>query len=192
VSLPGGTTIQLNGATALRLDRNNPRFAALEHGEALFTVAHDAAHPFAVQLGEDRVVDLGTRFDIVRTPARTEIAVAEGAVLYNPEREQLRLHAGDHLRIAEGRALVTRGRTMPEQVGAWRSGRFVYDGDPLSQVIADLARYTGARIELDPTLESQPFRGVISVPPSRDLAELGPLFQARIRRTADGWLISPR
>lgn len=191
VTLPGGTSVLLNGATALQLDRHNPRFAALQSGEALFTVRHDASHPFAVELGDDRVVDLGTRFDIIRRSDGTEISVAEGAVLYNPQREQVRLQAGDVLRIADGRAVAIRGRAAPGQVGAWRGGRFIYDGDPLSRVTADLARYTGVRIDLDPALERRTFRGVISVPGSHDLLLLGPLLNARIRRTADGWLISP-
>lgn len=190
--LASGTSIQLNGATVMRLDRDNPRFAALERGEALFTVRHDASHPFTVKMGDDRLVDLGTRFDIVRTPARTAVAVAEGAVLYDPEGARVHLQAGDALEIADGRAIAVRGRTAQDQVGAWRTGRFVYDGAPLWRVTADLARYTGARIDLDPALRNQIFRGVISLPASRDLVELGPLLDARIRRTADGWLISPR
>jgi transmembrane sensor len=158
----------------------------------MFTVRHDASRPFTVKLGDDRLVDLGTRFDIARIPNRTDVSVAEGAVLYNPERERVRLEAGDTLRIANGRAVAIRGRTAPGEVGAWRAGRFVYDGDPLSRVTADLSRYTGARIRLDPALGSQTFRGVISLRASRDLAELGPLLNARIQRTRDGWLISPR
>ena len=191
VALAGGSSIRLNGATVLRLDRDNPRFAALDRGEAMFAVRHDASHPFTVRLGEDKLVDLGTRFDIVRTADRTEVSVAEGAVLYNPNGERVRLQAGDALRIADGRATAMRGRIVPDQVGAWRAGRFVYDGDALSRVTADLARYTGARIALDPALEHRTFRGVISVPGTRDLVELGPLLNARVRRTADGWLISP-
>jgi transmembrane sensor len=192
LALPGGGSIQLNGGSAVRLDRRDSRFASLEHGEALFTVRHDASHPFTVKLGNDRIVDLGTRFDVVRTPERTDISVAEGAVLYNPDGERVRLKGGDALHIADGRAIAVRGRLTPEEVGAWRAGRFVYDGDPLSRVVADLTRYTGARIDLDPTSRNQTFRGVISLPASGDLTELGPLLNARIRRTADGWLISSR
>jgi transmembrane sensor len=191
VMLAGGTSVRLNGATIVRLDHDDPRFAALERGEAMFAVRHDASHPFTVRLGDDRLVDLGTRFDIVRTSDRTEVSVAEGAVLYNPRRERVRLQAGDTLRIAGGRATLIRGGIAPDEVGAWRSGRFIYDGDPLSRVTADLARYTGARIMLDPALAHRTFRGVINVPGSRDLVELGPLLNVRIRRTDHGWLISP-
>ena len=192
LKLSEGTSIQLNGATAIRLDRDNPRFAELNQGEAMFTVLHDPSRPFTVKLGNDRLVDLGTRFDITRTPHRTDVSVAEGAVLYNPEGERVRLEAGDTLQIADGRAVAIHGRRAPGEVGAWRTGRFVYDGDPLSRVTADLSRYTGAQIRLDPALGNQTFRGVISLPASRDLAELGPLLNARVRRTRDGWLISAR
>jgi transmembrane sensor len=190
--LAEGSSIQLNGATSIRLDRDDPRYAELNHGEAMFTVRHDASRPFTVRLGDDRLVDLGTRFDIARTSSRTDVSVAEGAVLYNPSGERVRLEAGDTLRIAEGRAVAVRGGATPGEVGAWRKGRFVYDGDPLSRVTADLSRYTGALIHLDPALGDETFRGVISLPPSRDLTELGPLLDAKVRRTRGGWLISPR
>ena len=189
--LSGGSSVRLNGATVVRLDRDDPRFAALERGEAMFVVRHDASHPFTVRLGDDRLVDLGTRFDIIRTAEKTEVSVAEGAVLYNPEGERVTLQAGDMLRVADGQVTAIRGHATPDQVGSWRSGRFVYDGEPLSRVTADLARYTGVPIALDPALERRIFRGVISVPGSRDLVELGPLLNAKVRRTGDGWLISP-
>jgi transmembrane sensor len=188
--LPGGTSILLNGDSALILDRKNSRFAELKRGEAMFTVRHDAARPFAVQVGDDRLVDVGTRFDVVRYKGEMRVAVAEGAVLYNPTGAKLALGQGDMLRIAAGVAL--RSKVAPDQVGGWRDGRFVYAGEPLSRVAEDLSRYVGARVEVSADLAGQPFRGVIFVADPSKLETLGPLFRARVQRRGDGWLISPR
>lgn len=190
LALDGGTAILLNGGSTLVLDRKDPRFAELKQGEALFTVRHDAAHPFAVQLGKDRLVDVGTRFDVVRTPGETRVAVAEGAVVFNPAAEGLALRQGDMLRVAAG--VAVRGKVEPDQVGAWREGRFVYSGEPLSRVAEDLSRYAGAKVEVSPDLAGQPFRGVIFVADPTRLEQLGPLFRARVQRKGDGWLISRR
>ena len=190
VMLAGGTSILLNGGSAIALDRKDPRFAELRRGEALFTVKHDAAHPFAVQVGKDRLIDVGTRFDVVRTQGEMRVAVAEGAVIYDPDGQKLALNQGDMLRVSANVAL--RSKVAPDQVGGWRDGRFVYAGEPLSRVAEDLSRFAGARVEVSPDLAGQPFRGVISVADPSKLDELGPLFRARVQRTRDGWLISRR
>src|SRR5207247_1891264 len=151
-------------------------------GEALFEVAHDADHPFTVHLGDARLVDLGTRFDVVRSASGTEIAVAEGAVRYDVADRQVALAPGDMLRVSADGRVATKGRVPVGQVGTWREGRFVYSGAPLSRVAADLSRYTGRPVTAAPDIAAQPFRGVISISDPRDLQPLGPLFGARIDR----------
>ena len=190
VTLEGGTSILINGGSALVLDRKDARYAELKRGEALFTVRHDAARPFAVQVGEARLVDIGTRFDVVRTQSEMRVAVAEGAVMYDSDGQKLALNQGDMLRVSANVAL--RSKVAPGQVGAWRDGRFVYSGQPLSRVAEDLSRYVGARVEVSPDLAGQSFRGVISIADPSKLEELGPLFRARVQRTRGGWLISRR
>ena len=190
IMIEGGTSILLNGGSTLILDRKDKRFAELKRGEALFTVTHDAARPFSVRVGTDRLVDVGTRFDVVRTQSEMRVAVAEGAVVYNPDGQNLALKQGDMLRVSANVAL--RSKVAPEQVGGWRDGRFVYAGEPLSRVAEDLSRYAGARVEVSADLADQPFRGVISIADPSKLEELGPLFRARIQRTRGGWLISRR
>lgn len=190
LTLEVGTSIHLNGASTIVLDRKNPRFAELKQGEALFTVRHDAARPFAVHIGKDRLVDVGTQFDVVRTAREIGVAVAEGAVIFDPDGQKLALARGDTLRISAN--VAVRGKMAPDQVGGWRDGRFVYAGEPLSRVAEDLSRYAGAPVEVSPDLAAQPFRGVISITDPSKLDELGPLFRARVQRTRGGWLISRR
>lgn len=188
--LEAGTSVLLNGESVLVLDRKDSRYAELKRGEALFSVRHDSARPFAVQVGKDRLVDIGTRFDVTRTQGEMRVAVAEGAILYNPDGQRLQLNRGDMLRVAADVAYRT--KVAPDQVGGWRDGRFVYAGEPLSRVAEDLSRFAGRRVAVSPDLAGQPFRGVISIVDPSKLEELGPLFRARIQRTRDGWLISRR
>jgi transmembrane sensor len=64
VPLDDGSRIEVAGGTRLVLDRRNPRSVALEQGQAMFFVHHDAAAPFRVRLGEDELLDVGTAFDV--------------------------------------------------------------------------------------------------------------------------------
>jgi transmembrane sensor len=190
VILPNGTNIALNGGTHLRLDHDDPRFAEVRRGEALFEVAHDADHPFTVHVGEGRLVDLGTRFDVMRGESGTVVAVSEGSVRYDIANRHVALAPGDTLKVSADGRTATKGAVPVAQIGTWREGRFVYSGEPLARIAADLARYTGRPVTAAPEIAGQPFRGVISVVDPNDLQPLGPLFGARIDRRGNGWRIS--
>src|SRR5688500_9455157 len=55
IALSDGSRIEINGGTRVTLDRERPRFARLERGEALFRVVHDSARPFEVEAGDARL-----------------------------------------------------------------------------------------------------------------------------------------
>lgn len=191
VSLPGGTHIVLNGGTAILLDRRNPRSATLEDGEALFAVVHDQSKPFALRVGEDEILDVGTRFNVVRSGAATQVQVAEGYVAYNPEREALRLGPGDTLYAADAASTVIRGRIAPQDVATWRDGRLVFDGQPMSEVAAQLSRYTGSTIRTTNDISARPFLGVLNLTAPVDMAALAPVLGVKVQRDGDGWLLAP-
>src|SRR5262249_32970156 len=56
------------------------RLVELNNGQALFAVAHEPARRFRVVAGVAGVIALGTRFDVYRKPAFTEVTVAQGEV----------------------------------------------------------------------------------------------------------------
>ena len=94
------------------LDRENPRFAQLERGEALFTVIHDESRPFIVKTGGATLTDAGTAFNVVRNGDVTEVAVSEGLVIYDKGAEKVTLPVGHSLRAVDGRRAEA-GRTDP-------------------------------------------------------------------------------
>ena len=190
VALSDGTRIALNGGTRLMLDRNDDRVASLERGEALFAVVHDESNPFRVMVGETTLVDVGTRFNVVRTAGETRVAVSEGAVMYNPDSDAIRIDVGRSLRARDGDSRLLIGYVAPASVAAWRSARLVYDGQSLAEVAGDLARYYGHPVTVDPRLAGRPFHGVLSLDADGDLARLAPLLEVRITRKGAGWAFS--
>src|SRR3984957_14358983 len=87
VMLDAGTQVILNGSTHITFDHEDPRFAALVSGEALFRVRHDGARPFRLHVGDSRVEDVGTVFNVVSEAAEVRVAVAEGKVVYTGNRK---------------------------------------------------------------------------------------------------------
>jgi transmembrane sensor len=189
VTLEAGTLVTLNGSTRMTFDRKDPRFASLAAGEALFQVRHDNARPFALEVGESRVEDLGTVFNVVRDAGEVRVAVAEGKILYKSQKEAIPLQAGQALLDRSSAEAIRVTRAPINSVGAWQRGRLVYTGEPLSQVAADLGRALGVRITVAPDIADRPFSGAIAIDGSGpdQLKRLMPALNVTIAPGAGGW-----
>ncbi len=189
IALEDGTRIEVNGGSSLRLDHNDTRFAALDRGEATFTVTHDARDPFRVTVGDTIFEDAGTVFNIVRTTDATRIGVAEGEVIYNPGSDAISLPAGRSLR-EDGKG-VTLQSIAPESIATWRQGRLTYDNAPLADVAGDIARSLDVKIIGAPPLR---FTGTIQVDrdPRRFFGRAAPLLGVTAVETKTGWLLKEK
>lgn len=190
LALSDGSRIIVNGGTSLVLDKDDPRRAELKSGEAQFTVAHDRASPFTLTVGQQRIVDVGTVFNVRSNSHGLQVEVAEGAVRYEDGVTRLRLNAGDTL-SSSGDRLVEGAKDVAD-IGSWTRGKLVYRGAPLVEVAGDLARARGVTIELDPRLSQVGFTGVIQLDGDnaalRKRVEL--LIGTKVTETADGWSIA--
>ena len=169
ITLADGSRITLNTDTLLAV-----RFTAqrrdiyLRRGEAHFDVVHDAAKPFFVHAGDALIRDVGTQFEVrLHSDRDLDVLVNEGRVEVRgptaaagessartsgggPEAGWVRaLSAGEQLSVT-GPDLKVMSES-PQQIAAelaWRDGALVFQGEPLSQAIAEVGRYTHARIVL--------------------------------------------
>jgi transmembrane sensor len=159
IALDDGTTVELNGGTTMRFDRKDARFAALDMGEAAFTVRHDVANPFRVTVGDTVFEDAGTVFNIVHTNAATRIGVSEGKVIYNPQAEAIALPAGRALaEDAQGLRVMD---IAPAAVASWRQGRLVYANAAVGDISQDIGRSLGVTLTATPGARAMRFTGTI-------------------------------
>jgi transmembrane sensor len=189
IALEDGTRIDVNGGTTLRLDRNDTRFAALDSGEAAFTVRHDEANPFRVTVGDAVFEDAGTVFNIVHAGEATRIGVSEGKVIYNPEAEAISLPAGRALaNDAQGLRVMD---VAPAAVASWRQGRLVYANAAVGEISQDIARSLGIALTTTPGARAMRFTGTIRLEkdPARFFAGAAPLMGLSAIRTSDGWVL---
>ncbi|MCP1470770.1 transmembrane sensor [Sphingobium sp. OAS761] len=189
IALDDGTRIDLNGATTLRLDHRNARFAALDSGEAAFTVRHDAADPFRVTVGDAIFEDAGTMFNIVHTSRATRIGVSEGRVIYNPSAEAISLPAGRGLADdAQGLRMTD---IAPSAVASWREGRLTYSNMPVGDIAEDIARTLGIQVNTSAGARAMRFTGTILIDrdPARFFNGAAPLMGLTAVRQGDGWLL---
>ncbi len=157
--LADGSTVRLNTNTLLET-RFEPthRRVHLRRGEAVFKVAHDPDRPFVVQAGNMAVRAIGTEFNVRLHEGETlEVIVTEGRVAIEPWEtagapapvpEKRELVAGQRLRAAAAEPVDTVTPTAITKTLAWREGAIVFDGEPLTDAIAELNRYTDRRVVL--------------------------------------------
>ncbi len=191
LALADGTQVELDGGSRLRLDHADPRVADLESGEALLHVRHDSAHPFTLRSGDVAIRDMGTVFDVTRTGARLDVAVAEGSVMFQPAADSVTLTAGQRLSLDETRAHITMGSVTPADIGGWRHDRLSFTGEPLAGVTAALERRYGTLIVLGAGLPDQPFTGMIGLSGSaeRDIPHIAALIGADWRHERGQWTL---
>ena len=192
IVLDDGTRIDLNGGSTLRLDHKNDRFAALDGGEAAFTVHHDSGDPFRVTVGKAVFEDAGTIFNIIHSGNATRIGVAEGKVIFDPQGQAIALPAGRGLsRDPTGVRLMT---IAPDGVASWREGRLNYDNMPVAQISADIARSLGVKLDTTPAASGTRFTGTIRLDRNlpRFFAAAAPLMGLSAVRQGDGWLLKEK
>jgi transmembrane sensor len=209
VTLADGSIIALNTNTIVETNlRRNSREIYLRKGEAHFQVAHDRSRPFLVHAGDAVVRAVGTQFEVrIRSDQHVDVFVNEGSVeVQSAASEPPNTGAGSRHRVA-ARTIVRALRAGQElspagndytvvpvsthqlsSALAWRDGAVIFEGEPLSAAIAEIGRYTDARIVInDPQVAALRVGGRFR---TGDVQEFFDALQAAlpvsIRRTSDG------
>lgn len=201
VQLADGSRLVLDTDTALEVQWHvRSRQVVLTHGRAHFDVAHSAWRPFQVDAGAAQVRVLGTRFDVWRQAASTEVTLYRGKVAVW-RTGQL---AGDGVELLPGQQVTVGavdGRdpngtdaalsihpTPATSSDAWTHGRLVFNDTPLLQVIASLQRYRRQPLRLaDARLGTLGLSGVFEIANTDQLLAMLPgTLPVTVRTTKDG------
>ena len=172
VTLPDGSRVWLNAATALRFPTvfdGADRTVELT-GEAYFEIAPRKDQPFHVKAGGMTVDVLGTHFNVMayddeesfRTTllsgavriggsAKTASGLGSGTILKPGEEARLRLDTREML-VAEADT---------DQVVAWKNGLFQFDGTRLEDVMRQVARWYDVDVRYAGTVQRH-FSGMIA------------------------------
>ncbi|ADU35050.1 FecR family protein [Variovorax paradoxus] len=186
VQLPDGSRLQLDTATRAEVTLyRQRREVRLPEGQAMFTVQHDAGHPFDVLAGPLRITVVGTRFSVRNTGTGlgadgVRVTVEEGRVRVAPTDTRsanpaapVLLGAGEAVAADPSGALRKPVDTSPTNATLWREGRVNFENTPLSQALAEFERYGPTRLTLrDPMVAAMRING------SFDLRQLGAFTKA--------------
>ncbi len=148
LTLPDGTQVWLNAASALRFPT---AFVAAERvveltGEAYFEVAKDASKPFLVKAtGGTDVKVTGTHFNVnaYEEEAVSTVTLLEGAVTVN----QQKLAPGEQATRQNGRIRVTTADV--DQAVAWKNGFFSFNDADIKTVMKELERWYDVKVKYE-------------------------------------------
>lgn len=163
--LPDGSAVTLNTRTELETSYTaDAREVVLRSGEASFEVTHDPRRPFTVYAGGSAVRALGTVFNVrLGLGGEVEVTVTDGNVgVAHSDGQGTDSLAGEPSRrpagawdavVAAGEVVVFEAaQTAPQVLRlepvdmdiklAWKRGMLIFRGEPLDDVLEEVARYT--------------------------------------------------
>ncbi len=166
-TLADGSRLERNGDALVRVEFDaGARRVVLLRGEAHFEVAHDAARPFIVVVGEVEVRAVGTAFSVEAAAAAVDVLVTEGRVAVDraapdaPTPATLAwLDAGSRVRVT-GADLAPAAPPpavvpfSPEELArrhAWRVPRLQLDDASLDETLALFNEHGATRLVLAET-----------------------------------------
>lgn len=192
VRLADGSRLTLDTATRVRVRlAGDERTVDLVSGQALFDVAGDPARPFVVRAGQVRVTALGTRFDVRRSGDGARVTLVEGRIAVR-EAEADRawtLTPGEQV-LAAGPAPVVRRVDVARET-SWTTGRLIFDRTPIAAAVAEVNRYSEARLDLRAAhLAEVEVSGVFDAGDTEGfVAALGDLYGVTARAGAGGSIV---
>ncbi|MCG8369778.1 MAG: FecR domain-containing protein [Proteobacteria bacterium] len=158
ITLADGSTVSINTNSLVEVSFSaTERLVRLARGQAYFEVRQDVARPFVVQAGDQRVVALGTAFDVrFDREDLVEITLVEGRVrvndvsrLYDTSPATGDRAIPDPIELAPGQRLIAKAASAPEIVAtdtveetSWRNGQLVFRKRPLAGVVEEMNRYS--------------------------------------------------
>ncbi|MGC4252362.1 MAG: FecR domain-containing protein [Sphingobium sp.] len=186
-------TIELSGSGKIRLDQRSQLALVangqvrFDHGAAYFDLDHDDNRPIQIQSGEFTVRDIGTRFTVTRDRGRLFVAVEQGLVDISwQDSSPVHLAAGQTFQGDERTGSGDVGKVEVDAVWSSRNGQLVYDETPLTQVAADLSRYTNKPVEVEPAIAHLKLSGVLIIRNGPDLVDqITAILPVEARRSDD-------
>lgn len=149
-TLPDGSRIILSVNSRIEYSQNRKGRLVKLKGNATFTVQHDAAQSFRVEVNNITVTDIGTVFAVHSGDDSVEVMVTEGEVLLDDGKNKLTVIAG-HGAVYNAKdgfrafKISERGNTTPPL-------RLQFTNAPLNDVAAMLAESFHVKIRVEPAV----------------------------------------
>ena len=155
IQLSDGTNVHLNAGTSLKYPvkflKGKKRQVFL-NGEAFFSVAKDAKHPFIVNAENLNVEVLGTEFNVSAYPEDTDadVVLVEGAVSMYKNTETLKegtmLAPGTKGTLSKENLNISTEKVNTLIYTSWRQGGLFFRNIPFKNIVKKMERHYNIKI----------------------------------------------
>lgn len=165
VTLEDGTKVVLNKHSKLTYSSQfgvDKRVVRLD-GEAFFEVVHDKKRPFEVEMGESRIIVLGTTFD-VKASSESNFIVAtllEGSIRFESPKQKVMISPDQQLKFNKKGSSITVEEVDVLYETYWKDNLIQYKSVRLKDLMKELELRYHTRISLpkDPQIGVQQVSG---------------------------------
>jgi transmembrane sensor len=187
--------VALNDGSQLFLDARTRISVAFSDTERSvnFRVVPDLKRPFVVEAAQRRIVATRCNFDVRCEDGQVQVVLIHGEADVKPAAAK----AGQGQTLRSGERLVASNEVekldKPDltRVLAWQTGYENFDNEDLAHAVAEMNRYSTAKLEVDPSVAGFKVSGVYRVGDNgafaRSLAKLLPIA---IRQDGDTLLLT--
>ncbi|MFZ2028999.1 MAG: FecR domain-containing protein [Vitreimonas sp.] len=205
LTLADGSTIELGAGSEVSLQvSDTERRVELTSGYALFDVTRDPNRPFVVHTPRGDIRVLGTSF-VIRvgeTQVRTTVlrgsvsgaAARAGLLSVLGAREPVTAAVNQEILLNDEGAQVVAiaAEVIPRRL-AWQEHMLAFDGETLSEAIAEVSRQTGWRFELaDPALGNERVGGYVRADPEAFIELMSSSLNLEARREGERHVVLSR
>ena len=161
IVLADGTKVHLNANSSLRFfnNLNGTEREVWLRGEAYFEVEHNKDKPFVVHTEEQNIRVLGTVFNVKSVSGYSQTTLVEGSVALR--NGKIKLRPGEQLTTERGvdQSVIT---VDLEAFLAWKEGYFLFNNDPLEDVMQKIADWYDVDFEFRDHIEKEKIWATVS------------------------------
>lgn len=163
IILADGTKVYLNAVSSIKYPtqfNGDKRVVELE-GEAYFEVAKNKNKPFIVKSNNQSIEVLGTHFNVhsYNNESVVKTTLLEGSVAVTYKNQKAILKPGQQSDISDNFSKIKVKEVDPEEAVAWKNGRFKFDNADLKNVMRQLERWYGIKVEYRGNVSDVRFNG---------------------------------
>ncbi len=162
ITLPEDSKVILNASSAFQYkEKTFDKKRTLHlYGEAFFNVQPGST--FSVKTDYGTITVLGTSFNVIAWPGRFEVSCFTGKVKVETLTDQeIIITPGEKtVQDQKSKDLTKSSFATTNTTPEWMSGKFIFENQPLSVVVAELERQYSVKVKLTPELESLPYTGL--------------------------------
>lgn len=152
VDLPDGSKVILAPKSLISFPEEFGATRAVDmRGEAYFDIQKHEK-PFVINLNEINVRVLGTAFNVEARGDKIKVAVERGLVAMEKGTKQVKIAKGQEGIFNKRTYEIVVDTTPNPNASSWRTGEFMFDETPLSDVVVELEKYYQIKFKVSPSL----------------------------------------